>query len=527
MTVTKTKGGVEEFSTQLSARIWGHRFKDGQKGPEYVLEFLNVIKGTDYDLNASSYSRNRATGLRQFIFEGDKEGAKDGVVSLSEDQKKTLYSLVQDKEEVSVIREFFRNLEVPLTDGHGKIANRSWYAKSLYPLHESLLFFEIRAITNKKSNMKTYSYERNFYARGGELFFLMLSYGTQNYPELREQIEERLKYLLKRNRAVEHIVNKISSSLKDETKKDETYPLKKVDETTKEYPFLPVDNDPIYTEFAEEFYQLISLNIDIYEMFELMISLITFQLNRYMLKRSIVHDDDEINYFFDCLDAQVAPIRKLSAAAFSDNELLVKNKFEHFFEETFKEKMPSEEFVMQNLQSWVNNPEDLVAYLGLSRLHKIRKDKVIKQIRKCKTYNDVMMKLYQVVKDIVSDQLKKNQLNIIRGLSRDGGFGGYRRGTPYRYFMTDNFIQALVYANVKPGKQTEFHTFLDQLHEKYGFVIGELQAKKSGLYEKSKINVSYFQKNELALREKLRYNGLLVEYSDATAMIRNPYEHVE
>jgi hypothetical protein len=515
------KQSVEEFSTQLSAQIWGHRFKDGQKGPEYVLEFLNVLKGTNYDFAASKYSRVRSTGLRQFIFEGDKEGAKTGVVSLTTEQKESLYELVENKDELNVIREFFRNLEIPLTDGTGKQANRSWYAKTLYPLHESLLFFELR--THNKGNEKSYSFERNFFARGGELYFLMLSYGTENNLELRGKIEERLQALLGKNKAIENIVSKISSRLNDE-RGSELYPLKKEAESNREYPMLPVTDDVIYSEFAEEFYNLISLNIDIYELFELMTSLITFQLGRYMLKRAQLNVNEKMTLFFDCLDAQVGPIQKLSARSFSDNELLIKNKFEDFFRQTFNEKIPSEEFVNQNLEGWHAEPELLIELLGLSRLSKVRKNKVAKVIQKCDSYDKVMNHLFNVVKDIVSDQLKKHQLSIVRGLTRDGGYGGYRRGSKYRYFMSDTFIQALVYANLEPGKQMEFHAFLEKVYLKYGFIIGELQAKEDGIYEKSKLNVSYFQRNEYALREKLRHNGLLIEYSDATAMIRNPYE---
>ena len=51
---------VEKFSSQLAAKIWGHRFTDGQRGPEYVLEFLNVLAGTDYDLTASKYKRYKS-----------------------------------------------------------------------------------------------------------------------------------------------------------------------------------------------------------------------------------------------------------------------------------------------------------------------------------------------------------------------------------------------------------------------------------------------------------------------------------
>ncbi|MFB1081895.1 hypothetical protein [Jeotgalibacillus sp. JSM ZJ347] len=521
--MVEKKGNAEELSTQLSAQIWGHRFTDGQKGPEYVLEFLNVLKGTDYNFSAEGYSRIRSTGLRQFIFEGSKEGAKDGIVSLTNDQKEALYEIVENKDELNVIRDFFRNLEVPLTDGTGKPANRSWYAKTLYPLHESLLFFEIR--TKSSKDKKSYAYERNFFARGGELYFLMLSYGTDNNPELRNSIETRLKELLGKNKSIENVVRKITSCLDHTPNSEETlYPLKKGEGNSKEYPMLPVTDEPIYTEFAEEFNRLINLNIDIYELFELMTSLITFHLGRYMLKRSKINSDETITFFFDCLDARVGPIQKLSARSFSDNELKIKNKFEDFFRNTFNEKIPSKEFVENNLKKWKEDPDEVINLLGLSRLSKPRKNKIAKTIQKSNNSGDFIDYVFRTVKEIVSDQLKKHQLNIIRGLSRDGGYGGYRRGSKYRYFMSDSFIQALVYANLEPQSQIEFHKFLKDLYAKYGFIIGEVEAREDGIYEQSKLNVSYFQRNEYALREKLRHNGLLVEYSDATAMIKNPYE---
>lgn len=517
------KEKIEELSTQLSAQIWGHRFTDGQKGPEYVLEFLNVLKGTNYDFSAENYSRIRSTGLRQFIFEGSKEGAKDGIVSLTTEQKDALYEIVDNKDELNVIRDFFRNLEVPLIDGAGKPANRSWYAKTLYPLHESLLFFEIR--TKNDKDKKSYAYERNFFARGGELYFLMLSYGTRDNVELRASIEKRLKELLSKNKSIENVVNKITSCLDAKIGSEEkSYPLKKDEGNSKEYPVLPVEDDPIYTDFAEEFNRLINLNIDIYELFELMTSLITFQLGRYMLKRSDINENEMTTFFFDCLDTRVGPIQKLSARSFSNNELKIKNKFEDYFKNTFNEKIPSKEFIDSSLPKWKEDPEVVINLLGLNRLSKVRKDKIAKTIKNCKDHSDFMNYVFNTVQEIVSDQLKKHQLNIIRGLSRDGGYGGYRRGTKYRYFMTDSFIQALVYANIEPQSQVEFHSFLEDLYFKYGFIIGDVQAREDGIYEHSKLNVSYFHRNEYALREKLRHNGLLVEYSDATAMIRNPYE---
>ncbi|OAX50850.1 hypothetical protein gpAD87_21835 [Paenibacillus sp. AD87] len=81
----------------------------------------------------------------------------------------------------------------------------------------------------------------------------------------------------------------------------------------------------------------------------------------------------------------------------------------------------------------------------------------------------------------------------------------------------------LVFTKVKPGEKMEYNDFLNVLYQDYGIVIGESEAKVSGQYEKSRLNIRYFQDNEKALREKLRHNGLLIEFSDATAMIQNPY----
>ncbi|MGE7767275.1 hypothetical protein [Peribacillus sp. NPDC096540] len=517
---------VEQFSSQLSAKIWGHRFKDGQRGPEYVLEFFNVIYGTKYQLNEDMYFRKKSTNLRKFIFEGIKEGSKRDTAKLDEESKNSLYGLYdtsgEGTERVEVIREFFRNLEVPLVDGKGKEADRSWYARTLYPLHESLLFFELR------KNGESISYERNFFARGGELYYLMISYGTQKDPKLKLSIEDKLSALLTKNVSLERIVDTISNALGDEKNEKDLYPLKKFTQQKEnnEYPFLPIIEHSLFDKFALELDQLLSLNIDVYEMFKLLTSLVSFQLTRYMYERSKPYEAYNTLYFFDCLDGQNSQILKHSANSFKRNELLIKDKLEEYFVEEFMNNIGTAEAVNNQLLMWKDNPNTFLELQGLSKLQS-RKQPVIKSLLSCKNYQDVTTKLLKTVREVVSDQLKRQQTAIVRTLCRDGGLGNYKAGTNYRYTMTDNFIQSLVFANVKPGETMEFSEFLEAIYQEYGFVIGDIQAKQSGLYESSKLNISYYNKNVLALRSKLKKNGLLIEYSDATAMIRNPYDVVE
>lgn len=510
----------ENMSSKISETIWGHRFKDGQRGPEYVLEFLNVLWGTDYDLGAYKYKRKKAINFRKFIFEGVKEGANGGIATLCEEEKQKLMEVFNDSKDVNVLKKFLRNLEVPLYNTDGKMADRSWFAKMIYPLHESLLFFELRVKNN------TIDFERNFFSRGGELYFLMIYHGTKNNPILKGFIEDRFKELLQKNDVIHKVYQKVADATSD-IKEELSYGYLRKHEEMKQgqkLPILPEENLPIYEDFAEELANLLKIDIDIYEMFHLLTSLICFQLLRYMLYRAISIQGKNINFFVDCLEGTDNLIYRLSAKNFATHELIIKKSFDSAFEESIKNNINEYENIDQVLSEWKAEPEIFLKQFNFNKLGQKNKTLIKKALSKCENKDDIFNKLIKELKNIVSDQLKKHQLGINRILVRDGGIGGYRSGSSYRYVYSDTLLQAIVYSNLKPNEEKEFSEFLELLYQKYGIVIGEDQARESNLYEESNLNIRYFQKNEQALREKLRKNGLLIEFSDATAMIQNPFK---
>ncbi|WP_188889211.1 hypothetical protein [Paenibacillus radicis (ex Gao et al. 2016)] len=485
-----------------------------------MLEFLNVLFGTNYSFGHESYQRRRSVGLRKFIFEGVKEGGGSrDILVLEEEEKQRLLSAVQE-DDVLVLKQFLRNQEVVLYNTTGKEADRSWFARSLYPLHESLLYVELR----KKG--KELSFERNFFARGGELYFLMLELGTEKHEERRKYIEDRFQQLLTKNKVIEKVVDKITSAFGEEKSKHDPCKLRSSSQD-ENVPTLPPhasqENERLFEDFTIELEHLLFLDLDIYEMFHLLISLTCFQLARYMHERALIVPD-KFSYFVDCLDGNNKQISQLSAISFENHENLIKAKFEHEFEQKMQEMLGSVEQIEIQLPVWKNDPEGFFEKMGLSQMRS-RKGIIKATLDKCTNASDVMVKLKNTMREAVSDQLKKHQLNITRVLSRDGGFATYRRGSAsnYRYTISDSFLQMLVFTKVKPQEKMEYYEFLETLYQHYGIVIGEVQAKKSGLYEQSRLNVRYFNDNEKALRDKLRQNGLLIEFSDATAMIQNPY----
>ncbi len=512
------KSKIDEMTSQLSAHIWGHRFKEGQRGPEYVLEFLNVLFGTGYRFDQDTYSRKKSVGLRRFIFQGEKEGARREILVLKEEVQRKLAETI-DENDSYVLKQFLRNQEIVLYSVKGEEADRSWFARSLYPLHESLLFFELRIKGEKES------IERNFFARGGELYFLMLSHGLHQDEQRQRFIEGRFRELLTRNKIIQRVVDKINTAFGEVEVRDRSIGTLRSD-SSGDKPTLPesalLDNGELFESFTHERESLLLLDLDIYEMFRLLTSLVCFQLSRYFDARAKL-SEEELVYFIDCLDGQNKQILQTASRSFERHANAIKERLDAEFELKVSSTLGDREQVEKQLPLWKAEPDKLLDLFGLGKLRS-RKGIIVSTLQRCRSGEDVFDKLIGVIRETVSEDLKKHQISIKNVISRDGGFATYRKGpaSNYRYTSADSFLQMLVFTIVRPGQKMEYHSFLDRLYKKYGIVIGDSQAKQSGLYRESRLNVRHFQDNEKALREKLQHNGLLIEFSDATAMICNP-----
>ncbi|MDQ7029057.1 MAG: hypothetical protein Q9O62_04430 [Ardenticatenia bacterium] len=173
----------------LAAWIWGHRLRLGQHWMEYLLEFLNVLAGFDYELGQGvdgaarqEYTRFTRLGLRRFVFYDEWEKTRHPF----DDRARQL--LLRALEE-QVIVQAEGDDEDPLTLARALLRafsaveeTRSWYAKSLFPAHHNLLFWEaLRKGATKYRGRRVpegtppqmldaeIAFDaRNFFARGGD-----------------------------------------------------------------------------------------------------------------------------------------------------------------------------------------------------------------------------------------------------------------------------------------------------------------------------------------------------------------------
>jgi hypothetical protein len=108
---------------------------------------------------------------------------------------------------------------------------------------------------------------------------------------------------------------------------------------------------------------------------------------------------------------------------------------------------------------------------------------------------------------------------VHRKLAKSVGLVAPRKGPSARFVLGDNLLKALTVANLPPASGMTYDDHLVRLYERYGLVVGPFEARESGLLERQRINVEYYERNRTALLEKMKYGGLAVEYSDATAVV--------
>lgn len=88
-----------------------------------------------------------------------------------------------------------------------------------------------------------------------------------------------------------------------------------------------------------------------------------------------------------------------------------------------------------------------------------------------------------------------------------------------RYAPTDDFLKALLYANVE--KRMELGQFFSLLWKRYGLIFGDREAEE--ILAKDEFDKKSFQANARRLEQRLASLGLLKRLSDGCAYVINPY----
>ena len=562
----------------LASQIWGHRLRGGQHWMEYLLEFLNVLAGFDYRLGQGlddqrgtanyldEYSRFTRLGLRRFVFYDEREKTThpydDRAIKALLSALKTRVSgtgFDSHEEELTLVRSLFRSFSAVEEE-------RAWFAKSLFPAHHNLLFWEaLRRQEKRKSSSpaptpdpspqeidREISFtERNFFARGGEIYYLLLSAGTEHSPNRRAFISQRIEELLKRNSTLGELALIIDNTwlYLSGIEIDSSETSDKNGSTS--LGWLPDAICPLYAQMAEDVSTFLESNLDSLECLNLLAHLIGFHIVQYIYHRAHPNASSEQHASGNCID-DCRPFLLIDALEGEDGGLIRKVSASLFREQEYLQGQRAQAFVYQKVLALsidMAGQADFVEkvtvdaeqFFGQTRLnilsakeeHAKRRSQQIRQ--RYQRQREQLQAQFnrgeldersfadeysEALTEAIIDDFRENFLSVHRKLAKAIGLVAPRKGPSGRFVVGDNLLKALVFANIPPDSQMTFGELLDRFYKRYGIIVGSGEASQSNLFDRWRINTEYYDRNREAFLEKMIRSGLVVQYSDATALVR-------
>jgi len=123
---------------------------------------------------------------------------------------------------------------------------------------------------------------------------------------------------------------------------------------------------------------------------------------------------------------------------------------------------------------------------------------------------------------------RKESIDLFRARGKDIKLIIPARGACERFSISEDIARFLVLSIINPGDKMDLDTFLDELYEHYHMVIGPVE------YQRSSVNSGLpkalsdsFNNNRLAFQQFLKSIGCLRDLSDATSIVVNPYQEVK
>ncbi|NMD72297.1 hypothetical protein HHO41_18675 [Bacillus sp. DNRA2] len=481
----------------IQIQTYGQRLYRDQTFYEYILEFLLIFisnKGSETSKTKDNgfsfpihlkdeklaYYPYPRMGLKRFVFLSRSEPDKRFNVDINalEDHRDYLKSKINISDS-NISKEFVLDILQDLFYGFNAIiGKRSWFAQSLLPVTPELIFPEAIGSKKFRENLDyqvenddvDFGFEfnqRSFMARGGEVYYLHVLQGLVGQNELKNELEELLRKLIKGVPQLSILSNFIQVAWQEYH-----YPNQpdKIQYITKTMEWIPSNYRfrSFYT--VSELRNLLSSLIDPLEKIDLLGTLIIFQIMRMMsLQASLkLENEDNMEWVIDLTNDPNGQIRKIATTS-----------YQRFEENVFR----------------AVHTADINTYKEVAKREEA---------------------------DIYEDASKDTN-RLIRKLGKDIDFIIPPKGANMRFSLNEDLIKLLVIIIIKPGERMLLNTFLEKCYEQFKIIIGPKEAK---LHWKDKIDFDFspFDNNSEKFQEMLKDSGFLRDLSDAISIVENPFK---
>ncbi|KUL96503.1 hypothetical protein DK26_06870 [Bosea sp. WAO] len=492
---------IRNIEIWIEQQVWGHRLIADQTPWFLLLEALGVMASRASDRNHDrifpgkpvdgkhedfSYSMATRSALRMLLFKDRyiDEIADSQAVSDSSMWTRWFDLVPGGEEKFGYLRDRFTRFSsfrnaVALLRGAEIESERKRRPNSrhLAPRGPDMLAADFGEQANGGVNK-----DRRFFARGGELLYLMLNRSNLK-DALEEAVRDRLLTPGSRWNALARILQP-----------DSPQPV-----ATFENGYLPLGYHRVYDVLAEDWLALLSLRgLPDDNLPEPLMRISGLAIINYMTLRSAeILGVPPTEFPVDMVSLDTLSVQKISKDCFRrhrDQSRLAISKIVDDFSK-------SPEFAEASGQA---NPFRAVKELVSSRFNYELDD-------------TPLAKIPAELKEQAISNHDQHLGRVVGFYAEQIGFAVARRGNGRWYAASDGLIEALVLANVK--HPMEFETFLETLWTRYRMVVGS----EVGCREFQTVNYAHLKANQRLLEDRLRVLGLLKRLSDDCAFVTNPF----
>ena len=492
----------------IDEAIWGHRLHDEQSPWLTFLEFLTVLLA-EHDagralredrLNSLSYRPQLQLHLRNLVFNNPHEMTVRALDRPDEAawalwlEKMAETAGGIDKPNFNYLRERFESFEdfaavLGFLQGSAieGSSNKRWSSKFVFPFGRHALYEDV----NVKPGGSV-SNDRRFFARTGELLYLMLA-RSAHADALRAQLVTRF---LDNPAPYDRMAQALQGAPQ----------LAKAERAGA---YLPCSRHPIFDRLAEDWLAILGLPIPAHDAIPHLVTMTGLNLVLYQLDRAReLLDRDPIALVCEIVSPKKSVVRDLSADSYQYNNLLPQQAIERFVRrvtesEAWADALASDDptlnaiDILQREFGWPDGDDEEVS-------------------NEPQSFVDALVERATV-------RHKQHVGKIHMTWARAIGLSSRRSSRRMRYAPTDRLLKTLVVACV--GERLEFKDFLTLLYERYGFVIGDAQART--FIDAGTADQEDFSDNAHRLEERLASLGLLKRLSDSCAYVENPFQRAQ
>jgi len=494
-----------DVNVWVDEAIWGHRLYNDQTPWLVFLEFLAIFQSRNSEGKALNEIRRndaheiftyhipRLIPLRQLIFNNPHVRHVEATLSSDSERWRSWLKTFATDDDFSYLQDRFgsfarlaRVIEFFQATSIEPHRQRRWSSRFLFPYGPNCLYADLPANVSS-------SPDRRFFARSGELLYLMLNRSGAG-PEIAKAISERLL-------RGDETWNRVVSALLPEGFRVDS------NSVASTIGYLPYPDRPEYTALAQTWTTLLQLDLPGETLLDPLMRLSALHMLLYMLRRGNeeLGDTSEPKFVLEVVSPRKTTMFELSAENFGANRMLSTRavrayvdsaKADGRWQSALKARAPADAVREYLTERFECDPDDGPPSGDPDTI-------------------------FDTLRGYAEKRHQQHVAKVHMEWARQIGLAVSRRGTGTWYSPDDSLLKALVMCTVDEGRE-EYHRFLAKLYDRFRLVIGASEAERA--FGSLPTDQNAFMQNTQRLEQRLRTLGLLRRLSDDCAYVENPFK---